>query len=184
LPHGLGGYNAEVREHDGARRGDGWQVYDLADHVLDGPRGLLLELAAESASPVVGAYIADSDYGQVVGVDPSGEAWGAWLSPNTAFAFEREELTAKGMPRAEATRQARDVMARFGMSPAQAARHAVAWAAQAGYNVPARPIRQILRTGRPPGLSAQLRLPWKRYVFAEDGFFDLLDSLGLPKAGI
>jgi hypothetical protein len=97
-------------------------------------------------------------------------------------AFERDLHAMTGMARAAARRQAREAIAAFGCPPAEAVRHAVNWAAEAGYTVPAWPIGQILRTGRRPGLAARLRLPSTRYVFAEEAYFDLLDRLGLPRA--
>ena len=86
------------------------------------------------------------------------------------------------MAKTDANRKARQMIAAFGSSPAEAARRAVRWAATAGYAVPAGPVRQILRTRRPAGLAACLRLPWKRYVFAEEMFFATLDALGVPRA--
>ncbi len=181
-PAALRGRGADIRQHEGARRGGGWLVYDVADNVLGEDDGLLVNLSADTAAPVVAAYIADSDYGQLVAAHPSGERWGAWLAPRTAYAFERDHHMMGGASRHVARRQALGTIASFGSPPAEAARCAVKWAAAAGYSVPARPIRQLLRTARPAGLAAALWLPWKRYVFAEDIYFDLLDCLGLPRA--
>ncbi|MCW6005846.1 hypothetical protein K1W54_14845 [Micromonospora sp. CPCC 205371] len=157
-------------------------MYDVPDIVLGESLDLLLDLVAASSSPVIAAYIADSDYGQLVAASPSGDRWGAWLDRGTAYAFERDHHVMNGVSRRAARRRARETIAAFGCPPAEAVRHAVDWAAEAGYKVPARPIGLILRTTRRPGLAAWLRLPSARYDFAEDVYFDLLDHLGLPRA--
>jgi hypothetical protein len=181
MPAALCDRDVHIRQHEGARRGGGWLVYDVSDNILGEDETLLFNLSADSAAPVVAAYIADSDYGQLVATSPSGERWGAWLAPRTAYAFERDHHMMDGASRRIARRRALATIASFGSPPAEAARCAVRWAAEAGYSVPARPIRQLLRTARPPGLAASLWLPWKRYVFAEDIYFGLLDCLGLPR---
>jgi hypothetical protein len=154
----------------------------VPDNLVADSGDLLSRLSRESAAPVLAAYVADSDYGWLVGVSPSGERWEAWLDAKTAFAFERDHHLMTGVTRADANRRARQMIAAFGSPPAGAATRAVGWAAKAGYAVPAAPVRQILRTRRPPGVAASLRLPWKRYVFAEDVFFAILDRLGVPRA--
>ena len=130
---------------------------------------------------MLAAYVADSDYGQLVGVSPSGQRWAAWLDVKNAFIFERDHLVMTGVAKGEAIRRARQLIAGFGSEPREAARQAVHWAADAGYTVRLGPLRQILQTSRPPGIAARLRLPWKRYVFAEEMFFALLDQLGIPR---
>lgn len=173
--------NAEVREHDSARRGDGWRVYSLPDNaIFGGADSVLARLVKESEAPVLAAYVADSDYGQLVGLSPVHGRWETWLDAKTAFLFERDYLVMKGMSKADANRQAQQTIAGFGLPPNEAAKRATQWAREAGYRVPIAPVRQILGTSRPPGVSALLRLPWKRYVFAEEIFFALLDNLGLP----
>jgi hypothetical protein len=106
------------------------------------------------------------------------------LAVKTAFAFERDQLIMTGSSRADANRQARRTIAAFGLPAGEAAKWAVRWASEAGYVVPVAPVRQILATGRPPGVSATLRLPWKRCAFAEDMFFALLDNLGVPRTAV
>jgi hypothetical protein len=173
--------NAELREHDSARRGDGWQVYSLPNNAVVGDAdGVLPRLMKESNAPVLAAYVADSDYGQLVGLSPLHGRWETWLDAKTAFLFERDFLVMKGMSKTDANRQARQTIAAFGLPPGEAAKRATQWAREAGYQMPVAPVRQILATGRPPGVSAVLRLPWKRYVFAEERFFALLDKVGLP----
>ena len=174
--------DASVRSHDGAVRGDGWRVYDVPGNVLGQGPDLLVALVAASSSPVIAAFIADSDYGQVIAATPSGDRWGVWLDRDTAYAFERDHNVMTGMSRTAARRRARETIAAFGCSPDQAVRHAVNWGAEAGYTVSARPIKQLLRTGRRPGLAARLRLPSTRYVLVEEAYFDLLDRLGLSRA--
>jgi hypothetical protein len=143
--------------------------------------GVLSRLALESGAPLLAAYVADSDYGWLVGVSPTKGTWQAWLDPKTAFLFERDHQVAQGISKSEANRRARQMIRRFGLRPTEAAERAVQWAAEAGYPVSARPIRQILGCRRPPGLGAVVRLPWLRYDFAEDLFFALVDNLGVPR---
>lgn len=180
LPELLRDLDAEVREHQSARRGDGWQVISVPDDVVtdDGP---LARLADESGAPLLAAYIADSDYGRLIGVSPAMGTWTAWLDPRMAFVFERDHHEMHGMPKSAANQRARQTIKDFGLPSAEAANCAVRWAAEAGYAASPRPIRQILSRRRPPGLAAMLRLPWKRYVFAEEAFFALLDNLGIPR---
>jgi hypothetical protein len=179
MPALLSRRGAEERRHPGALRGDGWHVFDVNDNLLD-DKDLLPTLASDLKSPVLAAYITDSDYGWLVGVSQAGQ-WQTGSDPVNAFEFERDHLIMKGMVKARASEQARQTIASFGVPPRRAAQSAVEWAAAAGYTVPARPIRQILATRRPPGLAALLRLPAKRYVFCEEMFFDLLDQLGIPR---
>ncbi|XRQ08721.1 hypothetical protein ACN3XK_71535 [Actinomadura welshii] len=179
-PGALRGF--EIRDHEGARRGDGWQVHDAPDDFVTGSNDLLPRLAAESGTPLLAAYIADSDYGWLLGVDPAGDQWRAWLDARTAYAFERDHRRMTGMPKADARGHARKMISGYGLPPGEAAKRAVQWAANAGHKVPASPVRQLLQTRRPPGISAAFRVPWRRYVFAEDMFFALLDNLGVPRS--
>ena len=149
-----------------AERGDGWKVFSVDDRmagdlVVGEELDMLMAITLETSAPVLAAYIADSDYGWMSGSSPAGGAWQAWLGTRSASYFG----------------QSPEKMLR----PAMAAKRAVAWAAEAGYRSSERPIRQILATARPPGISALLRLPWKRYTFVEDAYFVLLDHLGVPK---
>jgi hypothetical protein len=180
VPGLLRDLGAEISEHQHARRGDGWQVFSVPDNLV-ADDGVLSHLALESGTPLLAAYFADSDYGWLVGVSPTKETWQAWLDPKTAFVFERDHQVMQGMPKSEANRRARQMIRKFGLGPTEAAECAVQWAAEAGYTVSARPIRQILSCRRPPGLGAVVRLPWLRYAFAEDSFFALLDNLGVPR---
>ncbi|MEH1127338.1 hypothetical protein [Micromonospora sp. CPCC 206061] len=182
MPASLRGRGASVRSHEGALRGDGWRVYDLADNALGQSLDLVVDLSAASSSPVIAAYIADSDYGQLVAATPPGRQWGIWLNRRTAYEFERDHYVMNGVARVAARRRARQTIAGFGCPSAEAVRHAVQWAAEAGYSVPAGPIGQVLRTARRPGLAAWFRLPSTRYDFAEEIFFGLLDCLGIPRA--
>jgi hypothetical protein len=76
MPAALRRHNAETRRHDVAGCGDRWRVFDAAYEILDSDDALLVDLARESAAPVLAARIADSDYGWLVGVGPSGDQWG------------------------------------------------------------------------------------------------------------
>jgi hypothetical protein len=156
-------------------------VYSLPDNVVADADDVLPRLAKESQAPVLAAFIADSDYGQMAGLSQLLGRWEAWLDADTARLFERDHLVMQGVSKAEANRQALRMIAGFGLPPAAAAERATQWARVAGYAVPVGPVRQILASRRPPGVSALLRLPWKRYVLAEEMFFALLDNLGLPR---
>ncbi|MEV4137238.1 hypothetical protein AB0J72_34325 [Dactylosporangium sp. NPDC049742] len=146
---------ASVRSHEGAVRGDGWRVYDLPDNVLGREPDLLLSLVVASSCPVIAAYIADSDYGQVVAATPSGDQWGVWLDRDTACAFERDHHAMIGMARKAVRRRARETIAAFGCPPREAVRHAVNWPTGAGYIVrPGRSDRFCVPRavrGSPPG---------------------------------
>ncbi|MEV5763656.1 hypothetical protein AB0L34_03625 [Micromonospora sp. NPDC052213] len=177
--------NAELRVHDSARRGDGWQVYSLPDNVVVADADdVLPRLAKESQAPVLAAFIADSDYGQMAGLSQLHGRWEAWLDADTARLFERDHLVMQGVSKADANRQALRMIAGFGLPPVAAAERATQWAREAGYAVPVGPVRQILASRRPPGVSALTRLPWKRYVLVEEMFFALLDNLGLPRISL
>ncbi|MFI2652748.1 hypothetical protein [Micromonospora fulviviridis] len=142
--------NAELREHDGARRGDGWRVYSLPDNVIFGDGdGVLPQLVKESDAPVLAAYVADSDYGQLVGLSLVHGRWEPWLDAKTVFLFERDYLVMKGMAKADANRQAQQAITAFGLPPGEAAKRAIQWAREAGYLVPVGPVRQIVATNRP-----------------------------------
>src|SRR5690606_12073138 len=127
------------------------------------------------------AYFADSDYGHVIGAAPSGLRWGAWLDARTTYLLSLDSYMhmAGGMPKAAARRKAREDIASFGMRPAVAARLATQWAAEAGYTVSERWIRRLLRTST--GAAELIRPPWKRYLFAEELFSELLVRLGIPR---
>jgi hypothetical protein len=180
LPVSLRDRDAEIRDEDRARRADRWQVASVSDNLVAEDQ-VLSELSAETGSPILAAYIADSDYGWLVGVTPSVKTWGAWLDARSAFAFERDHLIMMGQTPANARRRARQMIDGFGSPPAEAAKQAARWANEAGYRASAGAVRQILGSRRPPGLDAWLRLPWSRYAFAEEMFFALLDSLGVPR---
>lgn len=60
-PSSLQILGAKVRQHAGARRSDGWRVYDVTGNVVGDDAELLPSLAAASGAPVLAAYIADSD---------------------------------------------------------------------------------------------------------------------------
>lgn len=180
VPAPLRDRDAEERRHPGALRGDGWQVFEVSSNLLE-EENRLSGLATDLGSPILAAYIADSDYGWLVGVSRAGR-WCAWLDAKTAFAFERDHHVMLGVPKPEARRLARSMIRNFGVSPGRAARAAAQWATDAGYAGNPRRVRRILGARRPPGIGARLHLPWTRYAFAEDMFFDLLDGLGIPRS--
>jgi hypothetical protein len=89
-PVALEDFDVSVGCHQSAVRGDGWRVHEVPGNVLgDGP-GHLLALVGVSSGPVIAAYIADSDHGQVVAAFPSVDRWGVWLDRDTAYALERD----------------------------------------------------------------------------------------------
>ena len=135
MPAALRDFAASVRSHEGAFRGDGWSIHDVPDNILGQGPEPLLNLVTASSSPVIAAYIADSDYGQVIAATPSGDRWGVWLDRDTAYAFERDHHVMNATARATARRRARETIAAFGCPPGEAVRHAANWAAEAGYTV-------------------------------------------------
>ena len=120
VPGLLRDHGAEIREHQHARRGDGWQVFSVPDNLV-ADDDVLSRLALESGAPLLTAYIADSDYGWLVGVSPTKGTWQAWLDPKTALVFERDYQVMQGIPKSEANRRARQMIRKFGLRPTEAA---------------------------------------------------------------
>jgi hypothetical protein len=128
-PAVLAEHGAESRREAG--RDGGWAVFSVAGSVVGDEHGILSTLVS---APVLAAYIADSDYGWLTGLSPEAGGWQAWLGPATAYALTRDHhMAADGMARRAAGRAARQMIRDFGLPPAQAARRAVAWAAEEIY---------------------------------------------------
>jgi hypothetical protein len=179
-PATLRGFGTTVRDEDRARRGDGWQVLSVADDLI-AHLSLLADVVEETGHPVLAAYIADSDYGRLAGSSPSSGLWHTWLDRRTAYAFERDHQVMTGIPKAAAAAHAHRLIQTTGLRPTEAAQRVASWATDAGYRASASSIQQIIDLRRPPGISAWLRLPWARFVFAEEMFFAILDHLSVPR---
>lgn len=161
------------------QHGDGWQCVQFRhDHDLDW-RTVLIEVARETARPVLGAFILDSDGACVLGADPVNGAWSAVLEIEGVLAHlvvpEIEWVDGAETPRTldddpdylrerEHVRGALTAMC----GPADdAARRATLWAAEAGYSADAESVhRALTATGG----------------FVEEVFMELVSALGLPDA--
>lgn len=62
-------------------------------------------------------YIADSDYGGLIGVDADGDQWRSWLDARRDYLFDRDHWLMVGAPKADARRQARQTIADLGYRP-------------------------------------------------------------------
>jgi hypothetical protein len=176
LPAPLSDRDHEVLDGPRARRGDGWQVIGVPGNlVVDG--AMLSDLAARTGTPVLAGCI-DGDTGWLGAVSPGSEPWKVWLEIAPRPTFRRRRLH---HIEASAVWAARSIVARQGLPLEDGAEYAVRWAADAGYRAPARPIHEILTTGRPPRIGGWLRLPWHWYASTEENFFDIVDRVGIPR---
>lgn len=135
----------------------GWQVWECPG--TEAGIGSMSGLARETGAPALFGYVMDSACVAVEAAVPSGDAWSTCL--------------------------ARDAMARYltggdgglgvddyFLEPADAAARAVAWAAEAGHEVTAGALLDVLETesGGPVGEPGEM---------AENLFFVFLDRLGV-----
>lgn len=151
-----------VRMHVETRYADGWQVvriFDMPD--LDDELGPLREA---TGAPMLTATVIDSDCAQLFAMDD--EPWRTYLDPETNKAYLGEYVGYQSDASGDALDQEIDeAFSNGGLSPDDATQKFVRWAALAGYNVPAGPIKEILEASADP--------------FVEDLFYYLLLALGL-----
>ncbi|NEA99791.1 hypothetical protein [Streptomyces sp. SID13726] len=128
----------------------GWQVWEYASG--EGDVGNMNSLALETGSPALFGYVMDSASVVLEAAGPESGAWTTCLA-RTAMA-EYLEGGAEGL-----------TLDDYFLEPRDAAARAVAWAAEAGCEVPEEPLLDVL-TSEPDPL-------------AENLFFRMLDRLGV-----
>ncbi|MER5179487.1 hypothetical protein ABT009_14150 [Streptomyces sp. NPDC002896] len=133
------------------QRAGGWQVWECpggGDATRD--VGSMNTLALETGSPALFGYVMDSDCVVVEAAGPESGAWTACLARGAMASYMGgDELTLED----------------YFLRPRDAAERAVAWAAEAGRDVPDEPLVEVLNADPDP--------------FAEALFFRLLDGLGV-----
>jgi hypothetical protein len=132
----------------------GWQVWDYPS--ADGDVGSMNGLAEETGAPALFGYVMDSATVVVEAAGPESGAWTTCLARavmTTYLGAEREGLTLED----------------YFLEPRDAAERALAWAAEAGREVEAEPVVEVLNADSDPEAG----------VSAENLFFRLLDRLGV-----
>ncbi|MEU6989792.1 hypothetical protein ABZ953_03905 [Streptomyces sp. NPDC046465] len=132
------------------RRPDGWQVWEVPGG--DGTRdvGNMNTLARETGAPALFGYVMDSDCVVVEAAAPRSGAWTTCLARAAMAEYLGDtELTVED----------------YFLEPRDAAQRAVAWAAESGRTVSAKPLLDVLNADAQPS--------------AEELFFRLLDRLGV-----
>jgi hypothetical protein len=128
----------------------GWQVWEYPSG--DGELGNMNVLAAQTGAPALFGYVMDSASVVVEAAAPESGAWTTCLARAAMAGYldaGNEGLTLED----------------YFLQPRDAAERAVAWAAEAGHEVAAEPLVEVL-TAEPDPL-------------AENLFFRLLDRLGV-----
>ncbi|MFR0357825.1 hypothetical protein [Streptomyces sediminimaris] len=126
----------------------GWQVWEYPNG--EGEVGNMNTLAGETGAPALFGYVMDSD---CVVVEASAPVSGAWTTCLARVAMAGY-LGTDGL-----------TVEDYFLEPRDAADRAVAWAAEAGHDVPAGPLLDVLNAEADP--------------LAENLFFRLLDRLGV-----
>ncbi|WP_369233714.1 hypothetical protein AB5J56_17715 [Streptomyces sp. R21] len=128
----------------------GWQVWEYANG--EGEVGSMHALARETGAPALFGYVMDSDCVAVEAAAPDSGAWTTCLGRDAMAGYLGED------------EQALTVDDYF-LEPPDAAERAVAWAAEAGHEITAEPLLDVLTAEADP--------------LAENLFFRLLDRLGV-----
>ncbi|KOU62814.1 hypothetical protein ADK57_23760 [Streptomyces sp. MMG1533] len=132
----------------------GWQVWEYPSG--DGDVGSMNGLAVETGAPALFGYVMDSATVVVEAAGPQSGAWTTCLARAamaTYLGADREGLTLED----------------YFLEPRDAAGRAVAWAAEAGREVAAEPVFDVLVADSRP----------EEGLLAENLFFRLLDRLGV-----
>ncbi|CAM5264399.1 putative protein OS=Streptomyces alboniger OX=132473 GN=CP975_21770 PE=4 SV=1 [Streptomyces alboniger] len=132
------------------RRPDGWQVWEVPGG--DGGRdvGNMNTLAEETGAPALFGYVMDSDCVVIEAAAPESGAWTTCLARGAMAGYLGDDgLTVED----------------YFLEPRDAARRAVAWAAESGRTVRATPLLDVLNADAEPS--------------AEELFFRFLDRLGI-----
>jgi hypothetical protein len=127
---------------------DGWQVWEYANG--EGDVGSMNALAQETGAPALFGYVMDSDCVAVEAAAPDSGAWTACLGRDAMAGYLGED----GLSVDD-----------YFLEPHDAAERAVAWAAEAGQEIAAERLIDVLTADADP--------------LAENLFFRLLDRLGV-----
>ncbi|MGW0819862.1 hypothetical protein [Streptomyces sp. NPDC002845] len=136
---------------------DGWQVWRYPSG--DADIGNMSTLARQTGAPALFAYVMDSDCAVVEAAGPESGSWTTCLARGamaTHIDGGEDGLTVED----------------YFLEPRDAAECAVAWAAEAGHEVAAEPLVDVLGSEPEPGPSDSGDL-------AENLLFRLLDRLGV-----
>ncbi|MEU8954084.1 hypothetical protein AB0C93_07255 [Streptomyces sp. NPDC048518] len=132
------------------RRSDGWQVWEVPGGEGARDVGNMNALAEETGAPALFGYVMDSDCVVVEAAAPESGAWTTCLDRAAMAGYLGDaELTVED----------------YFLEPRDAARRAVAWAAESGRTVTAGPLFDVLNADAEPS--------------AEELFFRFLDRLGV-----
>jgi hypothetical protein len=132
----------------------GWQVWEYPSG--DGDVGSMNALAVETGAPALFGYVMDSATVVVEAAGPGSGAWTTCLARAamaTYLGADREGLTLED----------------YFLEPRDAAERAVAWAGEAGHEVDAEPVVDVLTAGTDPAAG----------LLAENLLFRLLDRLAV-----
>ncbi len=132
------------------QRSDGWQVWEVPGG--DGGRdvGNMNALALETGAPALFGYVMDSDCVVIEAAAPESGAWTTCLARGAMAGY----LGDSGL-----------TVDDYFLEPRDAARRAVAWAAESGRTVGESPLLDVLNADAEPS--------------AEELFFRFLDRLGI-----
>lgn len=161
------------------QHGDGWQCVQFRhDQYLDW-RTVLIEVMHETARPVLGAFVLDSDGACVLGADPVNGPWSAVLEMEGVLAHlvvpVIEWVDGEETPRMldddpeylRERERLRTALTDMCGPVEDIARRAIRWSAEAGYRAEAEPVvRALSATGG----------------FVEEVFDELCKALGIPAA--
>ncbi|MFG1812090.1 hypothetical protein [Streptomyces sp. NPDC049040] len=174
----FGGLPQEVRDRMAERgewwlRPGGWRTGQVGGDWRD--ETMLRDLAARSGAPACVGFVYDSDVVYVRGLSPSGREWSATLNLEVAAELRVDPPGDVDDPlewsaSAECAQATARKIAEFDAEVPDAAREALAWAAEAGCGagVELTAVETMLRS--------------KPEVFAEELFSDMIDVLGFPAA--
>jgi hypothetical protein len=154
-----------------------WQAIAVSpqDEPYKYDRAWIAEIATITGAPVLACWVSEDRVAHIRGLSDAG-GWDAWLNPRYAAFLAVQEILEEigGELYEEGGRAAIDrylaercpeVFARLEAAIPEASRRAAEWAAQAGFEVPVGPIEDLLSA--------------PRESFVQQGFFELLDRLGL-----
>jgi hypothetical protein len=131
----------------------GWQVWEYANG--EGEVGNMNALALETGSPALFGYVMDSASVVLEAAGPESGAWTTCLARAAMATYLGADTSDEDGPALED----------YFLEPRDAAARAVAWAAEAGYEVAEEPLLDVLAAEPDP--------------LAENLFFRMLDRLGV-----